>query len=454
MSPRSRSLLRAIFILTFLTIAPALILSTAGYRYSFGKGRLERTGVLYVDSVPSGASVYLNDKHRKEKTPARLTKLAPGTYQVRVELPGSQPWVKEVEVVSGLTTFLDDLILFKQGVPLISREMRAEVSSFSPDGNRAALVSSTDGWQELRVVDASSGEDLAFARFEGSSSEGFAFSWTDDGRRLLIARLLKKGPAFLAWDDRDRLTFKDVGALLPSKRALQAFWSSDGSRLYAADHLTLHEIDPTTWTRRAAGPAVPGMTESDGIFYGVARRDTGDAASFALVRRAPQTAVFEDIARLPGGDYASRPGPDGMLLAVQDSGDAFIIIDPSRPVREAVRFEGHGTGFALSSDGNRLLYWNDIELRVFTAANGQDALVTRLGEGIIRAAWYPAETLIFFATGREARVIESDAARKRGSLRLTSFSDLKNLALAEDGETLRFVGTIGQHSGLWTMAIR
>ena len=75
MHPRARRLLSWTFIVAFFVIAPAIIFTTAGYRYNFSKKRFERTGVLVVESRPTGASVTLGGEPQKGSTPARIAQL-------------------------------------------------------------------------------------------------------------------------------------------------------------------------------------------------------------------------------------------------------------------------------------------------------------------------------------------------------------------------------------------
>ena len=99
-------------IMTFLILAPIVILYTAGYRYNSKKQRVEKVGIIFVRSRPSGADIYLDGKKRTETTPARLRDLLPGDYDVKISKKGYSDWDKVLPVGSELTTFAESIALF------------------------------------------------------------------------------------------------------------------------------------------------------------------------------------------------------------------------------------------------------------------------------------------------------------------------------------------------------
>jgi len=59
-----------------------------------------RTGILRVESRPSGAAVLI-DGHVVGTTPLQVSDLEPGAHQVRLELPGHRPWSTSTTIVAG-----------------------------------------------------------------------------------------------------------------------------------------------------------------------------------------------------------------------------------------------------------------------------------------------------------------------------------------------------------------
>lgn len=101
----------------FLILAPIVLLYTAGYRYNSKKQRIEKVGIIFVRSRPSGADIYLNGKLRTETTPARLRNLLPGNYTVGITKKNYTLWEKTLPVESERTTFAEGAAIFKNSEP-------------------------------------------------------------------------------------------------------------------------------------------------------------------------------------------------------------------------------------------------------------------------------------------------------------------------------------------------
>ncbi len=450
MSPRARSILRWMFIIVFLIIAPVIILSTTGYRYNFTKRRLERTGVLVVDSRPADAAVLLNDRPAGGTTPARIDGLLPGTYQVRIEKPGYWPWNEEAEIVSNTSTFLNGVTLFRQDVPILDLELPAEAVSFSPDGRFAAALSLREPWKELRLFDFKKSVGVLPYRAQATKDGRFAFAWSSDSRRLLISRREESKSSFLLWDSARPDEMLDLAAVA-GRNLDQAFWSEDGLTLYAADKSRLYEVDPLTRFTQDAGPSADAMTVSNDEAYGLRAADGG---GLNVVRRQIDGALFEKIAEAPAGSYLPIRGSGRLLGYVSDAGQRLLLVDPGKTGDRAIAFEGVAAKAAWSPDGKRLLYWNDLELHVYDASQGSDDLITRLGSPLREAQWYAGGSVILLADARRLTAIQTGRAPDRTTIPLAAFTNLADFSVNKTGDAVRFAGTIGRQTGLWSLKLK
>lgn len=114
MSPKNRQIMAVLFILAFFALAPIVVLWAEGYRYDFSKNRFLKTGVFFIESKPTKADIYLNDKKQSDKTPTRLKYVLPGNYTLQVKKDGYQTWQKKLPVYAGQTTFAQYIRLFKE----------------------------------------------------------------------------------------------------------------------------------------------------------------------------------------------------------------------------------------------------------------------------------------------------------------------------------------------------
>lgn len=448
MTPRARRLLRWAFILAFLIVAPALILTTAGYRYNFGLGRLERTGGLVVDTLPEGATVYVNDRRHGEPTPTRVQRLSPGRYRLRVEKPGFRVWSRTVDVQSRTSTFLDRIVLYREGVPEISIEAEADQTRFSPDGRWLAMLARRPSGTEIRVADLRTGEVLLAYRTGRDGEATFAMTWSPSGRNLLVERLAPTYAA-LVWDPEAPETMTDLSAIV-GKPVAEAFWGQDAELVFAAARGLLYEVDLDLATAVETGPAASQGFVVGGDYFGLIPTDEG----FDLGKRGLRAAAFETKARIPFGAYRRFPGSGTTIGWTSTSGDDLILLDISALDNPSSAFRGRGRGGVWSPDGRTLLYWNDLELRSYDRLARTDRLLTRIGTPIRAAAWYPERGAAVYATGSGAVAIDEPDASGLTATPLASFSMLQDLAVTRDGTTAWFVGSIGKRTGIWKLKLR
>lgn len=466
MSPRARRLIRRTFIAAFFIIAPAIILSTAGYRYNFSRQRFERTGVLIVESRPEGGSVSLNGKLQDDQTPARLQKLSPGPYAVRVEKPGYHAWEKAVTVQSRDTTFLNDISLFLESAPALFAEAgTTSGETFSYDARYAAAVATTRSGSELVIVDLRDGAETRPYR-TSAAAEDLRLSWSRDGRRLLIRRdppspdgsPLRQGfegqaggtrarqPEHLLWDAAEPENVRDL-AETAGFAIQEALWAQDDDRLYVASRGVLYELDTELATPLPVGPAPISALVAAGDVYGI---KPGSPAT--LVKHRLRDEAYETVAELPSDDFVPLAGRDAKIAYVSAAGERLFIIDSARGGSGA--FEGRGRGGAWSADGERLLYWNDLEVRLYDSPSRRDTLVTRLSMPIRQAAWHRPEWDALYASGDELFAVETGDRFGRVTVPLAAFESLRAFVSSRNGDDLYAFGTVDGRHGLWELRLR
>lgn len=99
----------AIIIIIIGTIL--LVAFAQGYNYDALHNQIYKTGLVLIDSVPSNADVYLNDKKINKKTPYRYSAAPPGNLNVVLKKDSYRDWNKLSTVVPGEVTFVNYAIL-------------------------------------------------------------------------------------------------------------------------------------------------------------------------------------------------------------------------------------------------------------------------------------------------------------------------------------------------------
>ncbi len=111
-------------VLLFFITLPILLSYSLGYKIDYHKLKIYKTGIIYLSSRPSGASVYVNGKLYKDLTPAQVEELKPASYKIEVKREGFYPWEGELAVRPNMVTKADRIVLFP-----VSREIKRLLDS-------------------------------------------------------------------------------------------------------------------------------------------------------------------------------------------------------------------------------------------------------------------------------------------------------------------------------------
>lgn len=137
MTIRVRNFIFWLFFAIFIVATTLISLYATGYRLSLSwppnfKTILQQTGTLILNSDPEGATISITSNKNQDligkyfgsktkqyyNTPAKIKNLLPGEYLVRFELAGYWPYEKKLRVYPSEATYLEDIDLFRQDLPL------------------------------------------------------------------------------------------------------------------------------------------------------------------------------------------------------------------------------------------------------------------------------------------------------------------------------------------------
>lgn len=96
----------------FFFLLPIVLSYSLGYSVDYHTLKIYKTGIIYLKSRPSGASIYLNGRLLPDLTPARIENLKPGAYKVDLKREGFYPWQKDIAVKPNMVTKADEIVLF------------------------------------------------------------------------------------------------------------------------------------------------------------------------------------------------------------------------------------------------------------------------------------------------------------------------------------------------------
>lgn len=217
------------FLITFVTLcfiigtALAIIAYGRGYRFDFTNRALNSTGLVVVQSDPSGAQIFVN-KELKTATQATLT-LSPGWYDIVISKEGFQPWKKYVKVQGEVVNKIDALL-----IPINPSLTALTVSgvvdpTLSPDGTKLAyivpdqpqatlsgvLLPTRPGVWILDLIDKPLGLNRDARQISQSNGVDFSnatLAWSPDSKQILATRT--NGTSYLLDTDKLNVTLPVV----------------------------------------------------------------------------------------------------------------------------------------------------------------------------------------------------------------------------------------------------
>ena len=279
-----------LFVAIYLVACPAVLFQAFGYSLKPGTEQgLVKTGLIYLATNPPGATVHLGKRRYTKTTPTMLQGLLPGTYDVRITLPGYRPWIRAVTVEPEKSAAFEHIVLvsaawkpqvrmrgpFQELLPLpgtrfvLLRRGPTLSDHWYYDwktGEARRLVPSTSVLAEARLLSllTSPGSPCLLVRVGVPADE-----WTlwiepsaDEPKVEDLTGFVPPGARRVLWDplDRRHLVFLQEGSLVrlhvPSKTVSPLAQDVQGFGLfertiYALDRSgALVQVDPDGKTRR------------------------------------------------------------------------------------------------------------------------------------------------------------------------------------------------------------
>ncbi|MCM8813317.1 MAG: PEGA domain-containing protein [Candidatus Omnitrophica bacterium] len=273
---------------------PFILAYALGYYFDTRAFRFIRTGIVALKSFPDGADVYLNGRRLEDKTPLTLNELLPGSYSVRVELPGYVPWEAVITLDSGKVERYEKIILFPAR-PDISHLNKAPVTAFYLDSDRGVLYyfhPGPDGGLYRSQADGSNFEKAGVLPDMQPRPLGYRLSPERkrvayfNRSQIIVSALAEKparesgnSPLPLAWTLRKR-------------RLLDIFWFSNAQYLVL---LTSEDIAVLELRPQAEPVSLVALNKPEADAFYDAHSDT---LYFQDAQRAPDGRMYENVYQL------------------------------------------------------------------------------------------------------------------------------------------------------------
>ncbi|MEA1925818.1 MAG: hypothetical protein U9M90_01040 [Patescibacteria group bacterium] len=187
------------FALLFVTTAPIIVLFAKGYRFDSHGKIFIYSGSVTVKSWPRDVDIYINNKKQEKKkvnvinSSYTINGIRPGKYVVRCEKDGYTSWIKNIEIHSGISTEMWNILLFPVENMEIKRFSPGNITQFflSPRDKDEVVFFSKDGDKNIvSVFDAGENKHEQIYQTDSldflSPEEKENIEWSSDNKQILI----------------------------------------------------------------------------------------------------------------------------------------------------------------------------------------------------------------------------------------------------------------------------
>ncbi len=460
MKLKYRRILYLSFITAFIIITPLVILYTAGYGYNFKKGRIEKTGILYVDSKPKEADIYINGQF-SGKTDKRFPAMLPDKYQLEVKKNGYHSWQKEIEIKSNLTEFAEDIVLFKDALPINLVEGQIKLFVASPDQRKIIYSSISSTTEDLIIMDLKNKSTEKLKSYNLKNKPEIEFLNCSTEKNLMAFKVISNDPeSYLIVNTQTNIT--STLSNPPKDTFLNLDWGLDKDVfLYGLGQKGLYRIDQSSQKTELilSGNILSFTFDKNTLFY--ITQENGNNYLNKKVFGVNESEKLNDIKKIKlpiNSNFSLRKSPSGYITLLDRlSHDLFIISDKSfesEDIENNIILQDKANDLTWSKGGGQVLFYNDFEIWTYDFLSQQKNLLTRYGQIIKKARWYPDNKYVIYLVNNKIGTIEANSSKIKNDTILAEISEINDYVLEDRGQDLFILGRAGNKIGTYQLQLQ
>lgn len=459
MTLKYRRLLYSSFIAFFIVITPTVILYATGYRYNFKNHRVEKIGILHIESIPKNADIFINDKPAG-KTPSRFIKLLPDKYHLRVSHNGYSTWTKAVELQSSLTTFYRNIVLFKNSLPINIAEGQINITTVSPNQQKMVYSVIKDSIEQIKFVNLKNNAEFIIDDLNIQTYTGLELvEWSPNQDKLLLKKIINNFNQYMIVDT-DALTIEEIFNTTRLNFDLLKWDQNSNDRLYGLSKAVLYQVDliNNDVTSLYSANIQDFQVRGNEIFFitkiineNFLNKTTLDDQTIGEIQKI----------KIPSpSEFKLLPTKQNYLILLDSISRDLFIIDSgafsAQNITSSIILQDKAKDIVWSTSGNELLFYTDFEIATFDFPSQQKNLITRYGDVITQALWYPGDDYILYQVNSIIKVIEKNGSTNEGrnDITLTELKNIKQLGIDSAGQNLYFKGAVGSQQGIYQLQLQ
>jgi len=242
-----RKIVFYLFLFIYLIFCPLVILYALGYIFKPDTEKhIVETGVIYLATKPSGASVYMNKKSTENVTPTAIEKLVPGEYSINLILTGFHPWSDTLPVKAEKATVADKIIL----IPKVWKKdvlLPAKFKTIIPlNGTNFFIAAKGDSLKEHILYDYKNSKSYALPKHGSPYKEDIVKEvYTVSESYFFIVKAIHEGKQlFLLVDFTGQdVLIRNITDLIPEEPIFFRWSGSDRTNIFSLQKGYVNKID-------------------------------------------------------------------------------------------------------------------------------------------------------------------------------------------------------------------
>ncbi|PJA94062.1 MAG: hypothetical protein CO133_00765 [Candidatus Komeilibacteria bacterium CG_4_9_14_3_um_filter_37_5] len=410
-------------------LTPILILYGQGYNFNLAKQRIEQTGIIYLKTYPRSTQIYLNNKLIANSTPYHIKRLPVGDYEITIKKDGYHSWQKKITVVAGMTTFIEDIVLYTDNAPREFSNFQLQ-SYFVSSANNLLMLTIKDNSYQLLYF------DLNFNQLKKIKSWDLAnkielLAWSPNERKYIYRENNK-----FYWTSIDGLTTsKDISN---NKSYLVNFtWHEFAdNKIYSTINNQVKLLDLNLNRLESISSQASQVITDHNKSYILTAADN----KFKSVLTELGIDVEHDRIILPFTSEVTviKNGP--VLSFIDQANNFLYLIDT--PIKKTlanyklIPYVKAAQWYAPQQD--KILYWNDNEIQIYYWHKKQYQNVFRSSAVIKNANWHPNGSYIFFYENNTIRLTELDERDFKNTIDLVQDNNIDRFFVNNKGDVIYY----------------
>jgi hypothetical protein len=443
-----------------------LISYTKGYRYDFINHKISEVGLLLLETKPELVNIYINDKLKYLQSPIHDNNITTGTYDIKASKEGYHTWEKKLPILNKLTTFAQNIILFKKTKPV--NIIKGDFDDFIPSFKNNNIFTL---WQD------------------DTTAEIWNYNLKDSTNKLLFRNFLNNAKIKI-----ESLSINETNLLLNEQKNdknhyfiiknRNDIWNNNDVQIIYLDEIIKQPIQNVKWDDVDNNII---FIQSVGELYSVNINNKNSLK--LLAKNSDDFIVYEKILYHNqllsclieiNKNYALKnnptkdsclytfSNPSKLKLVSSTPGLATILSDEENDItvinlnnkkqilQKKLNEKIDSEKITWNMPSNKMLYYNDFEINTFAPAHQdpyKEETISRYSDPIQKVLWYPLNFHLIAMLSNSIKIIELDTRDKRNIVEYQNLSGLKNIYIDPKGENIYFLGENENEKGIFQINV-